>query len=90
MWDKIVSVSEGDTLCNVMLGGCDENGKDQTNELSMLMLETIISRQRGEPHINVRIHKIHRLNLLIKHLRLSDKVKVRAPYTLMIFKFQVW
>ncbi len=57
MWDKIVSVSEGDTLCNVMLGGCDENGKDQTNELSMLMLETIISRQRGEPHINVRIHK---------------------------------
>jgi len=57
LWERINNTSMGDTLINLMLGGQDENGNDQTNELSYIMLEATLAVRKSEPHMNARIHK---------------------------------
>ncbi len=57
LWENINKCGSGDTLVNIMLGGCDTNGNDETNELSILMLEASIIVHKSDPHLNARFHK---------------------------------
>jgi len=57
LWVRINDTASGDTLINVMLGGSDGKGNDQSNELSLLMMDVHMEVRRTEPHINVRFHK---------------------------------
>lgn len=50
------SMNRGDTLRNLMLSGQDEEGRDQTNELTYLFLEAYWQTGDAEPHLNVRLH----------------------------------
>lgn len=56
-YEKLNKMTTGDTLRNLMLSGQDENGEDQTNELTYLFLEAYEKTQDAEPHLNVRIHE---------------------------------
>lgn len=49
-------IRTGDTLRNLMLSGQDEDGRDQTNELTWLFLEAYERTGDAEPHLNVRLH----------------------------------
>jgi len=57
LWTRINDTASGDTLINVMLGGSDGKGNDESNELSVLMIEVHMKIKRTEPHINARLHK---------------------------------
>lgn len=57
LWEKLNLWGSGDTLLNVMVGGCSPDGSDDSNELSVLMLEASRAIPKTEPHINVRWHK---------------------------------
>lgn len=50
-------IRTGDTLRNLMLSGQDENGNDQTNELTWIFLEAYECTGDAEPHVNVRLHE---------------------------------
>lgn len=56
LWRLINQAGRGDTLRNVMLGGCDREGRDATTDLSLLMVEVAIAVRDTEPHINLRVH----------------------------------
>ena len=71
LWEKINTFASGDTLINVMLGGSDEDGRDETNDLSVLMLEAAVLTAKTEPHINVRVHSRTRRDFLDAALRLQ-------------------
>lgn len=47
----------GDTLQNITLGGRNAVGKDETNELTYIILELSLENRYIEPKINVRLHK---------------------------------
>ena len=53
---RLNEVNTGDTLRNLMLSGQDASGKDQTNEITYLILEAYANTQGAEPHLNVRFH----------------------------------
>lgn len=55
-YKKLNRLGTGDTLRNLMLSGQDENGRDQTNELTWLFLKAYEQTGGAEPHLNVRIH----------------------------------
>ena len=57
LWERINGIYSGDSLINIMLGGSDKDGNDETNELSYLMLDAELQVRKSEPHLNVRIHK---------------------------------
>ncbi len=57
MWEKLNLWGSGDTLMNVMVGGSSPDGSDDSNDLSVLMLEASRAVSKTEPHINVRWHK---------------------------------
>lgn len=54
----------GDTLMNVMLGGQTAEGKDLSNDLSVIMTRASIKVAKAEPHLNYRYHKGMREDLL--------------------------
>lgn len=47
----------GDTLQNITLGGRSSAGKDQTNDLTYMILELMLENKYIEPKINVRLHE---------------------------------
>lgn len=53
---KMNRIGIGDTLKNMMLGGQDEFGHDQTNELSSMCIDAVLETGLAEPHLNVRLH----------------------------------
>ena len=55
-YEKLNKMTTGDTLRNLMLSGQNENGMDETNELTYLFLEAYKRSGKAEPHLNVRIH----------------------------------
>ena len=55
---------KGDTLQNVTLGGKDALGRDQTNELTYMILELFLKKKYLEPKINIRVHEGSPENLL--------------------------
>ena len=63
----------GDTLQNITLGGRDAFGKDETNELTYLIIEEFLKTKHIEPKINVRLHQQtpERLLDLVSELQLS-------------------
>jgi formate C-acetyltransferase len=63
----------GDTLQNIMLSGQDAKGNDQTNDISYMVLETMLAKKYIEPKINVRVHKKspQKLLELVARLQLS-------------------
>lgn len=52
---KMNGLGVGDTLKNMMLGGQDENGRDESNLLSELCIEAVMELKAAEPHLNVRV-----------------------------------
>ena len=52
---KMNTLGVGDTLKNMMLGGQDEHGRDESNLLSWLCIEAIMDLKVAEPHLNVRV-----------------------------------
>ncbi|MDP3791528.1 MAG: pyruvate formate lyase family protein [Candidatus Omnitrophota bacterium] len=65
----------GDTLQNIMLSGQDADGNDQTNDISYIILESMIINKYIEPKINVRLHKnsTPRLLELVARLQLTGR-----------------
>ncbi len=57
LWNRINECGSGDTLIQLMVGGQDADGNDETNDLSLLMLRASRIVGKTEPHINVRFHK---------------------------------
>ena len=53
---KLNEIGTGDTLRNLMLSGQDEEGRDETNELTYLIMEAYLRKPDAEPHLNVRLH----------------------------------
>ena len=56
LFGRLTNVFSGDTLMNLMVGGTYENGRDSTNDLSLLIIEASIRAPGTEPHINIRLH----------------------------------
>lgn len=56
LFARLNEVNTGDTLRNLMLSGQDESGRDQTNEITYLILEAYANTRGAEPHLNVRFH----------------------------------
>lgn len=56
LWEKLNDGQSGDTLMNLMLGGVDEQGRDVSTDLSILMMEATMRVRKSEPHINIRLH----------------------------------
>ena len=52
---KMNTLGVGDTLKNMMLGGQDENGNDESNLLSEICIDAIMDLKVAEPHLNVRV-----------------------------------
>lgn len=63
-YDRINEVGSGDTLINIMVGGSDEFGNDVSNDLSVLILKAGCLVKGTEPHLNFRVHKKTRKDLL--------------------------
>lgn len=70
LYEYLNSLASGDTLMTVLLGGSDEHGADETNELSLLMLDAALTVQKSEPHISVRLHPGTRKDFIDKALQL--------------------
>ncbi|MCX6224503.1 MAG: hypothetical protein NTV01_07085, partial [Bacteroidia bacterium] len=49
--------TKGDTLQNITLSGKDAMGRDQTNELTSMILELFLKQKYLEPKINIRVHE---------------------------------
>lgn len=47
----------GDTLQNITLSGKDAVGRDQTNELTYMILELFLKQSYLEPKMNIRVHE---------------------------------
>ncbi len=56
LWEGFNRTGSGDTLMNLMIGGRDCEGNDETNELSYLMLEASLEVRKSEPHLSARLH----------------------------------
>ena len=70
-WEMMNECGMGDSLANVMVGGCDEQGRDVSNDLSVLMLRACRKVGRSEPHINVRYHRNIRQDVLEEAFQLQ-------------------
>jgi len=56
-WSHTKFVAGYPTYQNIIVGGQDVDGNDQTNELTYLMLESLGDIKLSEPNFYVRIHK---------------------------------
>jgi len=57
LFQKLNSISQGDTLRNIMLSGTDEKGQDVTNDLTYIIIDAYLACGGAEPHINVRLNR---------------------------------
>ena len=57
LWENFNLQCSGDTLMNLMLGGTDREGRDASNDLSLLMMQVTEASSGTEPHVNVRVHR---------------------------------
>ena len=71
LWERLNTWGSGDTLMNVMVGGCNPDGSDASSEISLMMLEASYHVRRTEPHINVRVHRNIRPDILEAVYRLQ-------------------
>lgn len=55
VFTKMNTLGIGDTLKNMMLGGQDEYGRDESNLLSEICIDAIMQLKTAEPHLNVRV-----------------------------------
>ncbi len=70
LWRRFGECGSGDTLMNVMVGGRDVDGEDESSRLSVLMLRASILSSGSEPHINVRYHKGIRKDVMEEAIKL--------------------
>lgn len=56
-YEMINKNNSGDTLCNITLGGLNQDGTDSSSRLSYLFLKANLICQKSEPHLNVRVNK---------------------------------
>lgn len=57
LFTKVDSIGWGDGLMNLMLSGVDREGKDITNDLSFMMIDTARRLKIACPQVNIRLHK---------------------------------
>ncbi len=76
--DLYPGVQQGDNGQSMVLGGCDADGNDVTNELSLLCLEASRNMKLIDPKINLRVSKNTPLELYEKGTELT-KVGLGFP-----------
>ena len=57
LFTKMDTISHGDGLMNLVLGGVDADGNDASNEMSILMMDAGCRLKIASPQMNIRIHK---------------------------------
>lgn len=70
-YERLNRCGSGDTLVNLMVGGKNEKGEDDSSDLSILMLRALRVTRKTEPHINIRYHKNIRQDLLEEALQVQ-------------------
>ncbi|MFR5796908.1 MAG: pyruvate formate lyase family protein, partial [Christensenellales bacterium] len=50
-------MQQGDNGQSLMLGGCDRDGKDASNDLTVLCLTASLELRRIDPKINLRVNR---------------------------------
>ena len=55
-YEMLNKSNSGDTLCNITLGGLNEDGTDSSTRLSYLFLKANTIVKKTEPHLNVRVN----------------------------------
>lgn len=73
LWKRLNEWGSGDTLMNVMLGGQDQYGNDDSSELSIIMMKASCFLNMTEPHINVRVHSGMRSDFKDSMIQLQQK-----------------
>lgn len=71
LWRRFNASGSGDTLMTLTLGGQNENGKDEANDLSILMVKASCLVHQPEPHIHIRYHKNTRADLMDQAAKLQ-------------------
>ncbi len=57
LWGRFNASGSGDTLMTLTLGGQNQDGEDEANDLSVLMLKASCIVHQPEPHVHIRYHK---------------------------------
>lgn len=55
--DLYIGMQRGDNGQSMMLGGCDKDGKNAVNPLTILCLKASLQNKRIDPKINLRVNK---------------------------------
>ena len=55
--DLYTGMQQGDNGQSLMLGGCDREGKDASNDLTVLCLTASLEMRRIDPKINLRVNR---------------------------------
>ena len=55
LWEKISQCEK--TWQNITLGGCDKNGRDVYNELTIMCMKASIATRKDQPQISLRVHE---------------------------------
>ena len=55
--DLYTGMQQGDNGQSLMLGGCDRDGKDASNDLTVLCLTASLELRRIDPKINLRVNR---------------------------------
>ncbi|MDO4630588.1 MAG: pyruvate formate lyase family protein, partial [Planctomycetia bacterium] len=71
--DLYVGVQQGDNGQSMMLGGCDREGNDATNVLTILCLEASCELKLIDPKINLRVSKNTPIEVLEKATELTKQ-----------------
>ncbi len=71
--DLYVGVQQGDNGQSMMLGGCDREGNDATNVLTVMCLEASYELKLIDPKINLRVSKNTPIEVLEKATELTKQ-----------------
>jgi len=73
------AVSQGTNYENITIGGCDEHGKDASNELSCIILHVAKDTKTHQPYISLRYDRKMAPELLDKALECNRKHGAGIP-----------
>lgn len=69
--DLYYGVQVGDNGQSIVLGGCDRDGKDAFNDISMMCIDACRENNLIDPKINLRVNKNTPINVFIKGSELT-------------------
>ncbi|MBQ7383219.1 MAG: hypothetical protein IJV72_00320 [Clostridia bacterium] len=70
LWKRFNASGSGDTLMTLTVGGQDKDGRDEANDLSVLMVKASCIVHQPEPHLHVRYHNNTRKDFMDQVARL--------------------